>query len=100
MADWNDIKRAFEREMNKQEEDFHSNEEKLLHSIANYLGANKGVSVVKGYKTDEVLQFLQKSVPEIKSALGGEWESMEDSAIETLVYTLTKKVKKSADFLG
>lgn len=100
MADWNDIKRAFEREMNKQEENFFSNEEKLLQCIANYLGSEKKVSVVKGYKTEEVLEFLQKTPAQIKTALGGEWSEMDDSAIETLVYSLTKKVKKSADFLG
>ena len=100
MADWNDIKRAFEREMNKKEEDFYSNEEKLLKNIANYLGSDKGVSVVKGYNTEEVLIFLKKSPAEIKETLGGEWKDMEDSVIETLIYTLTKKVKKSADFLG
>ncbi|MBQ9989736.1 MAG: hypothetical protein IJP31_02150 [Lachnospiraceae bacterium] len=100
MADWNDIKKAFERELNKQEETFYSNEERLLQHIANHLGSDKDVSVVKGYKTDEVLEFLKKTPAQIKEALGGEWSEMDNSAIETLVYSLTKKVKKSADFLG
>ncbi|MGN1314338.1 MAG: hypothetical protein ACI4VG_04905 [Lachnospiraceae bacterium] len=100
MADWNDIKRAFEREMNKKEEDFFSNEERLLQCIAKYLGQDKDVSVVKGYQTEEVLEFLQKPIGDIKNLLGGGWKEMDDAAIETLIYSLAKKVKKSADFLG
>ena len=100
MTDRNDIISAFERELNKKEEAFCSNEEKLLQSIANYLGAAKGTSVVKGYNTSEVLDFLQKPASEIKSALGGEWLKLEDSDVDTLIYSLTKKVKKSADFLN
>lgn len=100
MADWNDIKKAFEREMNKQEQDFFASEEKLLQSIVNHLGADKRESVVKGYNTEEVLEFLHKPVAEIKNTLDGGWKSMEDSAIETLIYSLSKKVKKSAAFLG
>ncbi|MGN0308058.1 MAG: hypothetical protein ACI4DN_07560 [Lachnospiraceae bacterium] len=100
MADWNDIKRAFEREMNKKEEDFFSTEERLLQCIAKHLGQDKDVSVVKGYQTEEVLEFLQKPVGDIKNLLSGEWKEMDDAAIETLIYSLAKKVKKSADFLG
>lgn len=101
MADLNDLKRAFARELNKSEENFLSNEERLLNSIANYLGGSKkDVSVVKGYKPEEVLAFLEKPVSEIKAAIGGEWLNMEDSDVETLIYSLTKKVKKSADFFG
>ncbi len=100
MADRNDIIRAFERELNKQEEVFYSNEEKLLKSIANHLSEGKGISAVRGYNTDEVLHFLQKPACEIKAILGGSWQDMDNSDVETLVYSLAKKVKKSADFLG
>ena len=50
MTDRNDIIRAFERELNKKEEAFCSNEEKLLQSIAKgtcsqqYSGKNDSVS--------------------------------------------------------
>ena len=37
MADWNDLKKAFERELKKEEEKFVANEQKLLKEIANYL---------------------------------------------------------------
>ena len=47
MTDRNDIIRAFERELNKKEEAFCSNEEKLLQSIANYLGAGKKEEICK-----------------------------------------------------
>lgn len=100
MVDWNDIKRAFEREMSKREEDFFSTEERLLQSIAKFLAAQKEVSAVTGYSTEEILAFLKKTPEQIKMTLGGEWCEMDDSAIETLVYSLSKKVKKSADFLG
>lgn len=100
MVDWNDIKRAFEKEMNKQEDLSLSSEERLLRCIANFLAVKNEVSAVTGYRTDDVLAFLQKGPAEIKSALGGEWSAMDDSIIENLIYSLTKKVKKSADFLG
>ncbi|MBR3607812.1 MAG: hypothetical protein IKL51_09635 [Lachnospiraceae bacterium] len=100
MADWNDIKKAFEREFNKAETEFISNEQTLLHSIANYLGKIKGTTSVQGYNTDDMLEFLQKPVPEIKEILGGKWAELDDTALEPLIYSLAKKVKKSVSFLG
>lgn len=100
MADWNDLKKAFEREFNKVENEFISNEQTLLQSIANYLGKMKGTTSVQGYNTEDMLEFLQKPVPEIKKILGGKWEELDDTALEPLIYSLAKKVKKSASFLG
>lgn len=100
MADWNDLKKAFEREFNKVENEFISNEQTLLQSIANYLGKMKGTTSVQGYNTEDILEFLQKPVPEIKKILGGKWEELDDTALEPLIYSLAKKVKKSASFLG
>ena len=100
MADWNDLKKAFEREFNKVENEFISNEQTLLQSIANYLGKMKGTTSVQGYNTEDILEFLQKPIPEIKKILGGKWEELDDTALEPLIYSLAKKVKKSASFLG
>ncbi len=100
MADRNDLKRAFARELNKKAEDFLSNEERLLSSIAKHLGGSKVESVVQGYNTEEVLSFLEKPIPEIKEIIGGEWKDMSDADVETVIYSLSKKVKKSADFFG
>ena len=100
MADRNDLKRAFARELNKKAEVFLSNEERLLSSIAKYLGGSKVESVVQGYNTEEVLAFLEKPIPEIKEIIGGEWKDMNDADVETVIYSLSKKVKKSADFFG
>lgn len=100
MADWNDLKMAFEREFNKVENEFVSNEQNLLQSIADYLGKIKGTTSVQGYNTEDMLEFLQKPVSEIKTILGGKWAELDDTVLEPLIYSLTKKVRKSASFLG
>lgn len=100
MADWNDLKKAFERELNKEEENFVANEQKLLKGIANYLCAQKGVSAIQGYKPEEVIEFLEKPIAEIKKCIGGEWENLEDSKLENLIYSLVKKVKMSGNIIS
>ena len=95
MVDWNDIKKAFEGNTKTDEEIAIENEQKLLKAIANYLCAQKGVSAVQGYKPEEVVAFLARPVNEIMICLGGEWAQMAPEKLDTLVYTLTKKVKKS-----
>ena len=92
MVDWNDIKNAFDRDLRKQEETFKDNEKKLLKAVAYYLSSDKGVTPLQGYKPDEVAEFLEKPIPEIKELLGGEWADMEDSKLENIIYTLVKKV--------
>ena len=89
------LRKAFERELNKEEENAIENEQKLLKAITVYICNQKGVSPIQGYKPEEVLTFLDKPLSEIKSIVGGEWASMPDDKFENLVYTLTKKVKKS-----
>ena len=100
MADWNDLKKAFERELNKEEEKFVANEQKLLKEIANYLCSQKGVSAIQGYKPEEVLEFLEKPITEIKKSNGGSWADVEDSQMETLIYSLAKKVKMSGNIIS
>lgn len=95
MADWHDIKKAFERDAEKAERQFMKDEQALLKAIADYIGTQKGVSSLHNYKPEEVLVFLEKPVSEIKECLGGEWSELTDDAFSTLIYTLTKKVKKS-----
>ena len=99
MADWNDIKKAFERDAKRAEEAFAQNEQNLLKSIANYICSQKGVSAVQGYKPEEILAFLEKPIGEIKSCIGGNWATMSDENLETLIYTLNKKVKKSDNLI-
>ena len=99
MADWNDLKRAFEKDLNKQTQQFVCDEQTLLESIAKHLAKEKGISALQGYDTDEMLLFLQKPVSEIKKTIGGEWENVEDSKLDTLIYSLIKKVKKSIPLL-
>ena len=99
MADWNDLKKAFERDLEKQEKKFQLDEQALLEALAAYLAKNKGISALMGYDTDEMLAFLQKPVSEIKKAIGGEWENLEDIQLEPLIYSLSKKVKKSIPLL-
>lgn len=95
MADWHDIKKAFERDAARAEKKFINDEQTLLKSIAEYLGTQKGVSTLHNYKPEEILVFLNKPVEEIKECLGGEWINVSDDSLATLVYSLTKKVKKS-----
>lgn len=95
MIDWNDIKKAFEGNTKSDEEIAIENEQKLLKAIANYLCTQKGVSAIQGYKPEEVSAFLEKPIAEIASILGGEWAAMNPEKLDTLVYTLAKKVKKS-----
>lgn len=100
MADWNDLKRAFERDLNKQEQQFILDEQNLLESIANHLAKNKGISALQGYDADEMFLFLQKPVSEIKTEIGGHWATLDNTQLEPLVYSLTKKVQKSIPLLN
>ena len=99
MADWNDLKRAFEKDIAQKEEQNKMDEQSLLETIAKYLGGNKGISALMGYDTKEMLNFLSKPSKEIKKEIGGEWATLDDSQFEILVYSLSKKVKKSDDLL-
>lgn len=99
MADWNDLKKAFEQDLNKQAQQFVLDEQSLLESIAKHLVKDKGISALQGYDTDEMLSFLQKPSSEIKKIIGGQWDTMDDSKFDTLIYSLIKKVKKSISLL-
>lgn len=100
MADWNDIKNAFERDAKKAETNFMEKEQRLLKSISVYLCSEKGVSPIQGYEPEEVLAFLDKPISEIKSRIAGEWLALSDDDFETLVYSLSKKVKKSGKIIN
>lgn len=100
MVDWNDIKKAFEGNIKSEEQLRIEQEQRLLESIAQYLSAQKGTSSLKGYNPEEVAGFLQKSIPEMKQLLGGEWTTMSDDKLDTLVYTLIKKVRKSENIIS
>lgn len=99
MADWNDLKKAFERDLDKQNQKFVLDEQSLLECIAKHLAKDKGISALQGYDTDEMLAFLQQPASEIKKTIGGQWETMDDIQFDTLIYSLIKKVKKSIPLL-
>ena len=99
MADWNDIKNAFEREAKKAETETVDREQKLLKCITIYLCSKKGVSPIQGYEPEEAIEFLDKPVAEIKSCLGEEWKDVSEEDLSLLVYSLSKKVKKSGNVL-
>lgn len=99
MADWNDLKMAFERELKKQEKKFVTDEQTLLEAIAVHLGSSKGTTALMNYDIDEMLDFLQKPLSEIKETIGGDWKDIDDSVLNPLIYSLTKKVKKSTTLL-
>ena len=100
MADWNDLKKAFERDAQKAENDFFEREQRLLKHVTIYLCEKKGVSPLQGYAPNEAIAFLDKPVSEIKECLGDEWASMNDIDLEPLVYSLSKKVKKSGNIIN
>ncbi len=93
--DLNDLRKAFERELRKEEENSVENEQNLLKAITVYLCKQKGVSPIQGYKPEEIISFLEKPISEIRACVGSEWASMPDDKFENLIYILTKKVKKS-----
>lgn len=98
MADWNDLKKAFEKDLAKKAQEV-LDEQSLLETIAKHLAKNKGISALQGYDVDEMLEFLQKPASEIKKIIGGEWENLDDDKLDTLIYSLIKKVKKSIPLL-
>lgn len=100
MADWNDIKRAFERDAEKAEKKFVADEQKLLKTVTMHVCSLKGVSPLHGYNPNDILEFLSKPAPDIKKELGGDWLGVSDDAFETLVYSLSKKVKKSGQLIS
>lgn len=95
MADWHDIKKAFERDAEKAERQFMKDEQTLLKAIAEYIGTQKGVSTLQNYKPEEILRFLEKPIDEIKECLGNDWTTVTDDTMSTLIYSLSKKVQKS-----
>jgi len=99
MADWHDIKKAFERDAQKAEQAFRDDEQALLKSIANAICSSSGLSALQAYKPEDALAFLEQPLSEIKTKLGGDWVNVSDDKLETLIYSLVKKVKKSDGLL-
>ncbi|MBQ8821938.1 MAG: hypothetical protein IJZ82_04800 [Lachnospiraceae bacterium] len=95
MVDWNDIKKAFEKDYKSPEQLQLETEQRLITTIAAHLSSQKGLTSLQGYKPAEITAFLEKPIAEVKKLLGGEWAAMEDDKLETLFYTLTKKLKKA-----
>ncbi|MBQ3105500.1 MAG: hypothetical protein IJC59_06550 [Lachnospiraceae bacterium] len=99
MADWNDLLRAFDNKTQKEADIAKENEQRLFKEIVVYVCNKKGSSPLQGYKPEDILEFLEKPLDEIRECLGGEWTSMEKDKLENLIYTLSKKVKKSGPLL-
>ena len=95
MADWNDIKKAFERDAKKAEETYADLEQKLLNAVANFVCSQKGLSSIQGYNPADILAFLEKTPSEVKALLGADWLTVDDAKMENLIYSLSKKVQKS-----
>lgn len=91
----NDLRKAFDRELKKEEEIAVENEQKLLKQVTLHVCSLKGVSPIQGYKPEDIASFLSKSSSEIQKELGGEWLNMDSAKFENLVYGLYKKVQKS-----
>lgn len=99
MVDWNDIKKAFEKDAKKEEDIFLENEQKLHKEVTMYVCNLKGVSPLHGYHPNDLIEFLDKPSSEIQTLLGGEWLDMDLEKFDSLVYSLSKKVKKSTNLL-
>lgn len=95
MADWNDIRKAFENDAKKEDDSPMAREQKILKSITFYISSIKGISPIQCYQPDEIVTFLDKPVAEIRTCLGSEWDSVSDDKMANLIYSLSKKVKKS-----
>lgn len=100
MADWNDLKNAFERDAKKAEGEAVSKEQKLLKSITVYLCSLKGMSPIQGYDHAEAADFLDKPISEIKACLDTEWDDVSEEELKPIVYSLSKKVKKYGSIIS
>lgn len=99
MVDWNDIKKAFEKDVKKEEDIFLENEQKLHKSATMYVCNLKGVSPIQGYQPQDLIEFLDRPSSEIQKLLGDEWIDMDPNKFDSLVYSLSKKVKKSTNLV-
>lgn len=99
MVDWNDIKKAFEKDVKKEEDIFLENEQKLHKDATMYVCNLKGVSPIHGYHPNDLIEFLEKPSGEIQKLLGGDWLDMDSNKFDSLVYSLNKKVKKSTNLV-
>ncbi len=95
MVDWNDIKKAFEKDYKSPEQIQQETEQRLITTIAAHLSSQKGLTSLQGYKPAEITAFLERPTSEVKKILGGEWAAMDDEKLDALFYTLTKKLKKA-----
>ena len=100
MADWNDIKKAFEKDKKSEEDLLMEKEQKLHKDVTMYVCNLKGVSPLHGYHPNDLIDFLEKPSDEIQALLGGEWIDMTPEKFDSLVYSLNKKVKKSTNLLS
>ena len=91
----NDLRKAFDRELKKEEDIAVENEQKLLKQVTLFVCSQKGVSPIQGYKPEDIAAFLSQPSSAIQKALGGDWLNMDAAKFENLVYGLYKKVQKS-----
>lgn len=99
MVDWNDIKKAFEKDVKKEEDIFLENEQRLHKDVTMYVCNLKGVSPIHGYHPQDLIEFLDRPSSEIQKLIGGEWLEMDPNKFDSLVYSLSKKVKKSTNLV-
>lgn len=99
MADWNDIRKAFEKDLKKNEASACMNEQQMLKSVTFYICSKKGISPIQGYEPKEIVSFLEQPVSDIRICLGSEWDNVSNAKLENMVYSLSQKVKKSGQLL-
>ncbi len=97
MVDWNDIKKAFEKDIKKEEDIILESEQRLHKAVTMYVGNEKGISPLHGYNPQELIEFLELPSGQIQKLLGGEWLEMDPDKFDSLIYSLKKKVQKSTN---
>lgn len=56
-------------------------------------------AALKGYKPEDILEFLSHPSKEIQAKMGGEWLMMTADQFDLFSYNISKKIKKSASLI-
>lgn len=56
-------------------------------------------AALKGYKPEDILEYLTLPPAKIQAKMGGEWAAMTTEQFDLFAYNIGKKIKKSASLI-
>jgi len=56
-------------------------------------------AALKGYKPEDILEYLSLPAAQIQAKMGGEWLNMTTDQFDLFAYNIGKKIKKSASII-